>query len=131
MPWNPSRHYSGLLMAHLKKLPTWYLKGDLRRGAYYTIQARELEEDGWTIEGEKAETRKPIEKQPEIVVEAGGTAYDSMESLQEPLAEESDLEAMTKAELLDWAMDQGHDLKNALPKAQIFKQCQKIQDGTL
>jgi hypothetical protein len=34
---------------------------------------------------------------------------------------------MTKAELLDWAMDQGHDLKNALPKAQILLLCKEIE----
>jgi len=114
-------------MAYLKKLPTWFVKGDSRRAAYYTIQARELRAFGYTEEGEKAEVRKPIEKQPEIVVEAGGTAYDSLDSLQEPQAEENDLDGMTKAELLDWAMDQGHDLKNALPKAQILLLCKEIE----
>ena len=47
--------------------------------------------------------------------------------LQEPQAEENDLDGMTKAELLDWAMDQGHDLKNALPKAQILLLCKEIE----
>lgn len=114
-------------MAYLKKLPTWFVKGDSRRAAYYTIQARELEEAGWTAEGGKPEVREPISKQPEIVVEAGGTAYDSTDSLQEPQAEEDDLDGMTKAELLDWAMDQGHDLKNASPKAEILSLCKEIE----
>jgi hypothetical protein len=72
--------------------------------------------------------RKPIERQPEIVVEAGGTAYDSTESLQEPQAEDDDLDGMTKAELLDWALDRGYDLKNALPKAEILKACKEIEE---
>lgn len=114
-------------MAYLKKLPTWFVKGESRRAAYYTIQARELEDAGWTPEGEKPEVRKPIERQPEIVVEAGGTAYDSTDSLQEPQAEEGDLDGMTKAELLDWAMDQGHDLKSSSPKAEILSLCQDIK----
>lgn len=116
-----------LTMAHLKKLPTWFVKGDERRGAFFTIQARELLDAGWVEEGEKAEKKKPIEKQPEIVVEAGTTAYDSTDALQEPQAEEGNLDSMTKAELLDWAMDQGHDLKNALPKAEILKACKEIE----
>ena len=114
-------------MAYLKKLPTWFVKGDSRRAAYYTIQARELSEAGYVSEDEKVEVRKPIERQPEIVVEAGGTAYDSTDSLQEPQAEESDLDGMTKAELLDWAMDNDQDLKNSLPKAEILSLCKEIE----
>ena len=116
-------------MAHLKKLPTWFVKGNLRRAAFYTIQARELRARGYAEEGEKAEVREPIEKQPEIVVEAGTTAYDSTDALQEPQADDGDLDGMTKAELLGWAMDHGHDLKNALPKAEILASCKEIEEG--
>ena len=112
---------------HLKKLPTWFVKGNLRRAAYYTIQARELRARGYVEEGEKTEARKPIEKQPEIVVEVGTTAYDSTDALQEPQTEDNDLDGMTKAELLDWALDQGHDLKNALPKTEILEACKQIE----
>tara|TARA_B100000035_G_scaffold263669_1_gene235429 strand:- start:85 stop:438 length:354 start_codon:yes stop_codon:yes gene_type:complete len=114
-------------MAHLRKLPTYFVKGDRRRAAYYTIQARELRAQGYVEEGAKAEPKKPIERQPEIIVEAGTTAYDSTDAIQEPQAEDETLEEMTKAELLDWAMDQGHDLKNALPKAEIFALCKEIE----
>ena len=112
-------------MAHLKKLPTYFVKGDERRAAYYTIQVRELRAAGFVEEGEKAVAAKPIERQPEIVVEAGAEPFDSTESLTEPMAES--LEEMTKAELLDWALEKGHDLKNALPKAEIFAQCKEIE----
>jgi hypothetical protein len=111
---------------HLRKLPTWFVKGASRKAAYYTVQARELRAAGYVEEGEKAAPRKPIERQPEILVEAGGTAYDSTDSMQEPQSEEDDLDGMTKAELLDWAMDQGHDLKNALPKAELLELCKGI-----
>lgn len=114
-------------MAHLKKLPTYFIKGDDRRAAYYTVQARELRAAGYVEEGEKAEPRKPIERQPEIVVEAGATAYDSTDALQEPQAEEGDLDSMTKAELLDWAMDQGHDLPNNDRKSEILEACKQIE----
>lgn len=114
-------------MAHLRKLPTYFVKGDERRAAYWTVQARELRAKGFVEEGEKAEVREPIEKQPEIVVEAGGTAYDSTDSLQEPQAEEDDLDGMTKAELLDWALDRGHDLPNNDLKAEILKACKEIE----
>ena len=115
-------------MAHLRKLPTYFIKdGERRRVAYYTVQARELREAGYVEEGEKAVARPAIEKQPEIIVEAGTTAYDSTDAIQEPLAEEGDLDGMTKAELLDYAMDQGHDLKNALPKSEILSLCKEIE----
>ena len=75
-------------MAHLKKLPTYFVKeGERRRAAYYTIQARELREAGYVEEGEKAAPYKPAERQPEIVNEAGAEPYDSTESLTEPMAE--------------------------------------------
>ena len=120
---------------HLKKLPTYYVKGDDRRAAFYTIQARELIADGYVEEGVEAGTREatamktpePLERQPEIVVEAGADAFDSTDSLTEPMAAENALEEMTKAELLDYAMEHGHDLKNALPKAEIFKLCKEIE----
>ena len=117
------------VMAHLKKLPTWFTRDGERRGVFYTIDARELRAAGWVEEGTKAEKRKPIEKQPEIIVEAGTTAYDSTDALQEPQAEEDDLDGMTKAELLDWALDKGHDLKNSLPKAEILKACKEIDEA--
>lgn len=112
-------------MAHLKKLPTYFVKGDKRRAAYYTIQARELRAAGYVEEGEKAVAAKPIERQPEIVVEVGAEPYDSTESLTEPIAET--LEEMTKAELLDWALEHGHDLPNNDKKAEIFAACKEIE----
>ena len=114
-------------MAHLKKLPTYFVKGDKRRAAYYTIQARELRQAGYTEEGSKAVPAKPLERLPEIVNEVGAEPFDSTESLTEPMAEEGDLDSMTKAELLDWALDRGHDLPNNDLKAEILKACKEIE----
>ena len=111
-------------MPHLEKLPTWFVKGDQRRAAYYTINARELREDGWVEEGEKAAPAPQSKPQPEILVEVGQDAYDD-DSIKEPVGER--LEEMTKAELLDWAMDQGHDLPNNDRKADIFAACKEIE----
>lgn len=117
------------VVAHLRKLPTWFVKGDERRPAYYTIQAAELRKAGFVEEGAKAEPKKRLDRQPEILVEVGSTAYDSVDAPQEPQAGEDNLEEMTKAELLDWAEEKGHDLKNSLPKAEIFKLCKEIEAG--
>ena len=112
-------------MPHLDKLPTWFVKGDERKAAYYTIQARELRAKGYVEEGEKAAPAPQPKPQPEIVNEAGAEPYDSTESLTEPLGES--LEEMTKAELLDWALDHGVDLPNNDRKADIFKACKEIE----
>ena len=116
-------------MAHLKKLPTYFVKGDQRRSAYFTVQASELLAKGFVEEGEKAATAKPIERQPEIIVEAGSTAYDTTDTLQEPQSDGETLEEMTKAELLDWALDNGEDLKNNQPKSEIFARCKEIENN--
>ena len=113
-------------MAHLKVMPTYFVKeGEERRAAYFTVQARELRQAGWVEEGEKAVVHKPAERLPEIVVEAGAEPYDSTESLTEPIGEA--LEEMTKAELLDWALERGHDLPNNDRKADIFAKCKEIE----
>jgi hypothetical protein len=116
-------------MAHLKKLPTYFVKGDKRRAAYYTIQARELRAKGYVEEdGKKAEPMDLLDKrQPEIVNEVGAEPYDSTESLTEPMAEKEDLDSMTKAELLGYAMDHGVDLPNNDLKAEILAACKEIQ----
>lgn len=92
-------------MAHLRKLPTYFVKGEERRGVFFSIQARELIANGWVEEGEKAEKAKP-QKLPEVAVEVGGNAFDMENKLEE--ASEL-LEEMTKSELLDWAEERGVD----------------------
>lgn len=113
-------------MAHLKRLPTYFIKGDERRAAYYTVDAQELIAAGFIEEGEKAEAAPQPGPLPEILVEAGQDAYDD-DSIKGTDGET--LEEMTKAELLDYALEHGHDLKNTLPKAEIFKICKEIEEG--
>lgn len=114
-------------MAHLKKLPTYFVKGDERRAAYYTIEARELVAAGFVEEGATAD--KPIEAHepkpvPETLVEAGIDAFDT-EAVKDEGSEDN-LEEMTKAELLEFAMERGVDLKNNLPKSEILKACREL-----
>lgn len=114
-------------MAHLEKMPTYFVKGDKRKAAYYTIQARELIARGYVQEGAekpqklKAHEAKPV---PEVVVEAGADAFEMEAKLE---VEEENLDGMTKAELLDWALDRGHDLPNNDLKAEILKACKEIE----
>ena len=100
-----------------------YTRGEQRRCTPYSAIASWLEDTGWVLEGEKAPVSKP-EPLPEIPVEAGVDAFD-VEPVEEE-AEES-LEEMTKAELLEWAMDRGHDLPNNDKKATILEACKEIK----
>ena len=59
--------------------------------------------------------------------EVGAEPFDSTESLTEPLADNEDLDSMTKAELLDYAMDRGVDLPNNDLKSQILSACKELQ----
>jgi hypothetical protein len=113
-------------MAHLEKLPTYFVRGDERRAAYYTIQARELLEDGWHEEGgdDEVVAAKVGAPLPEIVVEAGVDAYDDDSEIAET---EESLHEMTKQELLDYAMEHGVDLKNSLPKSEVLRLCLEIK----
>ena len=109
---------------HLKKLPTYFVKGEDRKKAYYTVDAAKLRALGYVEEGEAAAPAVVSKPVPEVVVEAGGSAFDMDDKLEE--SSES-LDEMTKAELLDWALDHGHDLKNALPKREILEACKEIE----
>ncbi|ADF42398.1 endonuclease VII [Synechococcus phage S-CBS2] len=114
-------------MAHLKKMPTYFVKGEERRAAYYTVDARELIEAGFVEEG--AEPGKKIEAHepkpvPETLVEAGIDAFDT-EAVKDE-GSETDLEEMTKAELLEFAMERGLDLPNNERKADILAECRKL-----
>lgn len=112
-------------MAHLSKLPTYFVKGNDRRAAFYTVTARELLDAGYIEEGPKAEKAPEAPKVPEQPVVAGGDAFEDL--MDDELKIE--LDSMTKAELLEWAMEEGFDLKNALPKAEILAICKKIEVG--
>lgn len=115
-------------MAHLAKLPTYFVKGVERVAAYYTVDATELRAAGYVEEdGERAQEMPAPGPLPEIVVEAGVDAFDfDSEKVEDPADMKEVLEAMTKAELLEFAMENGYDLKNNLPKAQILEACYEI-----
>lgn len=113
-------------MAHLKKLPTYYVKGDHRVPVYYTVDASELLKQGYVEEGNESgriEAYVP-NKLPEVAVEAGGEAFDMEDKLEEA---SQDLDAMTKAELMEYADEHGIEYKPAQPKAEILKLCKESE----
>ena len=117
-------------MAMLPERPVTFVKDGRRKTVVHTVIARELLRTGWVQEG-KAPLQKKAEPKPlpEILVEVGTDAYDD-DSVKEPQASADALEEMTKAELLDWALERGHDLPNNDRKADILDACKKIKSDS-
>lgn len=98
---------------HLKKLPTYFTKGDERTAVYHTVHARELRAEGW-VEDTAAAPEAPAEEAVEEVTEA---------------AEEVDLEGMTRAELIAFAQENEVEFKAYASKAEILEACKEFVDG--
>lgn len=118
-------------MAHLPKLPTFYVKDGKRIAVFFTVKARELMADGWVEETEQSveEVVEPKGKLPEVVVEAGQDAFD-FDSTKVYPEEEGDedltsLEDLTKAELLDLAQAKDLEVKPYATKGEILKALMK------
>lgn len=50
---------------YLRQRPTYYVKGSERFAAHYTVQARDLEAQGWVKEEEQKPAAKKQETSPE------------------------------------------------------------------
>jgi hypothetical protein len=100
---------------HLKNCPVYFVKDGQRQAVYYTVDARQLTEDGWTIEQEEEQTLEPAAveapKAPEVVTE------------------EDLLDEMTRAELIDFAEANGIEFKSSASKADILEACKEFADG--
>lgn len=73
-----------------------------------------------------------VDKQPDPVVEEEpveetvDTAVVEAEEEKEETTTEADLKKMTKKQLLEWALEQGHDLVDKHTKAQLLAECMEI-----
>jgi len=103
---------------HLKNRPTYFVKNGIRKPVYYTVDARQLTEEGWVIEQEEKPTAKIVEpKQPEVTEE------------EESTDEEESLDDMTRAELIDFATANDIDFKSSASKAEILEACKEFVNG--
>lgn len=110
---------------HLKKLPTYFVKGDQRKAVYYTVLARELQAAGWAPEtGEQVTEPKTVSPATVAVQEAPAQV--------EPVAEvkeEANLDEMTRAELITFAEENNIEFKSYGSKAEILEACKEFVDG--
>lgn len=100
---------------HLRNFPRYFIKDGERRAVYYSAEARDLRSLGW----EEEVAVKP-EPKPELDLQAEPEAKDA-----EP-DEAPDLTGLTRAELLQYAMDRGVDLPNNASKAQLLEACENL-----
>ena len=113
----------------------WMTKDGRRKRVCWSVDKAQKKAQGWVVEGEEKPAVKPEpQKLPEIAVEAGVDAYEPdslsynvIEDAEAPEVDEKDLGEMTKAELLEYALERGHDLPNNDRKSEILEACKKIE----
>ena len=119
-------YFSLIDTMHLDRMPLIMVRGTETRRAFYTVQKSEWEKEGFAVSDETAPEEKSSKTgpAPEKAVEAGGNAFEVQDEDEEDYEEV--LEAMTKNELLEFALENGIDLKNNQPKSQILEACKEI-----
>ena len=119
---------------HLKNRPTYFAKDGVRKPVYYTVDARQLLEDGWTEEG-ATKTKAPAKVE---VAEAAAASPEPAIAEPEIVTgpePEAILDGMTRAELVQFAEANGVEFKSYGSKAEILEACTKMirarnTDGT-
>ena len=84
---------------YLRQRPTYYVKGSERCAAYYTVQARDLEAQGWIQEEDAKPAPKNEPKKQEVSVEPVKTksTKSAKEKVTEPVSDTVKSEAEISA----------------------------------
>ena len=67
--------------------------------------------------------------EPEPIVEIEAEEAPKIQVQVHPSQPKVDLDKMTKKQLLEWSLEQGHDLVNNHSKAELLSECQEILDN--
>jgi len=67
--------------------------------------------------------------EPEPIVEVEAEEAPKIQVQVHPSQPKVDLDKMTKKQLLEWSLEQGHDLVNNHSKAELLSECQEILDN--
>lgn len=114
---------------HLRNYPRYYIKNGKRRAVYYTAEVRDLKALGWTEEGKDAPAlglvAAPV-AEPEARHAAEPEVKPEHETERQETDEAVDLTGLTRAELLQYALDRGVDLPNNASKTQLLEACEKL-----
>ena len=124
---------------HLKNCPTYFIKDGKRVAVYHTVAARELIKAGWVAEEPVA---TPLQKLKTLMELKGSEPVATQEpvvqavQVQEPVAEEvqaeegpsTNLDDMTRVELMEFADANGIEIKSNALKADILEACKEFTD---
>jgi predicted transcriptional regulator len=112
---------------HLQKRPTYFVKNGVRKPVYYSVDARQLNEQGWVSEDqEPCEVKKnePVKQE---------TVQAPVEQVVEPIemteSTEEELDDMTKTELIDYAKEHNIDVDPYALKSVILEACKEAKGG--
>jgi hypothetical protein len=116
---------------YLRNFPRKFVKNGKSRFVYYTSEARDLKALGWKEEEDKKSktaVAPKAEEKPSAPVEAPKVEAPVEVPVEAPAEEPAatDLSSLTRAELLQYAMDRGVDLPNNASKAQLLEACEKL-----
>lgn len=111
---------------HLKNRPTYFVKNGIRKPVYYSVDARQLVDTGWVEEGSAAEAApaKTVES-PVAITDPKPADTDTEVELES----EPDLDAMTRAELIQFAEANGVEFKSYASKSEILEACKESVNG--
>ena len=123
MRWNTRKQNHTAIMP--RNHCEWMTKDGRRKKVCWSADKRDKLAHGWVKEGDGKPFVEPEPKKlPEIAVEVGTDAYELEAKVDEP---SDSLDQMTKAELLEYAMEHGVDLPNNDRKSEILEACKEIE----
>lgn len=115
---------------HLKNRPTYFVKNGIRKPVYYSVDARQLIENGWVEEGTSVAPEPIKVTGVPIPITSPEPAKVEVEAETAPESEaEADLDAMTRAELVQFAEANGIEFKSYASKSEILEACKESLDG--
>ena len=113
---------------HLKKCPTFFVKNGVRKRVYYSVDARQMIENGWVEDKIMAEAAPA--KAADIPVAIADPKPAEIETEVAPELEASpDLDSMTRAELIQFAEANGIEFKSYASKSEILEACKGYANG--
>ena len=110
---------------HLQNRPTYFVKDGNRRAVYYSVDARELAEAGWTVEQVVVATPEAVKTTKAAPVKVELQESKVAETVE---SDEPDLDGMTRAELVEFAEANEIEFKSNASKADILEACKEFTD---
>lgn len=106
---------------HLKNRPTYFIKNGVRKPVYYSVDARQLVDNGWVEEGGFVA--------PEPTKVASTATSEPEEEVAPELVVQVNFDDMTRAELIQFAEANDVEFKSYASKSEILEACKESANG--